>query len=479
MSFNVNQRSDGVRYDYTNLHPRFVSVEYIIYLRHACGSIGDDCSFKTGGGRHSDGSRPNCYIANLPSEGGSGIRLRFEADHPSGYSTLASGPGNATASVASASSGNWVGFSGIKRNMNGYILIQAWQDVGNNDGATPANQWQCVGSWDVRSPYHPTPPNDHQETWRIDGEECMEYKWNSLREINPNDTTTPGTGGVGGGIGGGGGFGGSTGSGQVPGGQIGGGSIGGGGAFDQMGNYVGSGNGTYDQYGNYVGYGSGSTGGGGSTGTGSGGTGTGIDTPSPQETQIVYERKEFMMRWNINFVSGDACGVGKSPETRPLKPIYEVSGDVYAEGKNYSRFGIYVAKESKTDPTKNSLFMNTIARYAQFVAKRQGANPLSGFIDLRIRDIDYNIVAELGQIDATIVTNSDQNLFLNFPNNIRKFKKGDHLSIEYNGSTQENFLRVKVSQKDKIDGNNTILFVYDGNAYIYDPFADLGGVVSI
>lgn len=479
MSMSVDERSDGTRFNWTNLGSRYASCEMIIYLRHGCGSINDEISGKQGGGRHSDGSSPKCYDTGVDSENGA-TRLRSEDRHPE-YDIISNGPGDATASGVGLA-GSWVGYDFIKRNMSNYVLIQVWQDPGNNEGASPANQWRCIGSWNVSDPYWPNPPSDHQETVRVDNVDCLDYKWPSLREILGNDTTTPGTGGVGGGVGGGtGGIGGGTGTGQVPGGQIPSGQVSPNGAFDQMGNFVGPGNGTYDQYGNYVGYGygSGSYGGGGSTGTGSGGTGTGIDTPSGQETQIVYERKEFFMRWNINFYSGDACGVGKSPEERPVRAIYKVDGDVYAEGKNYRRFGIYIANESKTDAMKNSMFIDTIARYVQFTAKKQGVSSLPGNINLRIRDIDYNIVSELGSIAASVVTASDQNLFVNVPNNTRKFKKGDHISIEYDGSTQDNFLRVKVSQKDKIDLNNTILFVWDGNAYIYDPFADMGGVVSI
>lgn len=476
MSFNVNKRSDGTRYDYTNLGSGFASCEYIIYLKHACGSVGDEVSFKMGGGRHSSGSRPRCYIISFDTDDGS-MRLRAEDDHPNGYSTLSSNSGDGYGGGIALGS-NWVGYCGLKRNMNGYVLLQGWQDQGNNEGATPANNWRLIGSWNISNPLWQNPPSDHQETCRVDEVSCLEYKWNSLRDILTNDTTTPGTGGVGGGFGGGG-FGGTTGSGQIPGGTIGGGSAGNVGAFDQFGNYVGPGNGSYDQYGNYVGYGSGSYGGGGSTGGGSGGIGTGIDTPGIGETEIVYERKEFLLRWNINFISGDACGVGKSPETRPLKKIYDVDGDVYVDGKHYKRCGLYVANESKTDPTKNSMFIDERIRNLTFEAKRQGSNPLSGNINVYIRDIDYNIVANLGTIDASIISNNDQTIPLAFLNNIRRFKKGDHLSFEYDGNTSDDFLRIKVSQRDKIDVNNTILFVYDGVEYIYDPFADFAATIDI
>lgn len=451
MSMSVDERSDGTRYNWLQLGSGYKSCELIMYLKHGCGNISDEVSGKMGGGRHSDGSSPKCYDIGVDTENGD-TRIRSEDKHPE-YDSIDDGPGNATAQGVGLH-GSWVGYDFIKRNMNNYVLCQAWQDAGNNEGSSPANAWKLIGSWNVSDPYWPNPPSDHVETCRVDNVDCLDYKWPSLREISPNDTTSPGTGGVGGGVGGGT-VGGSTGSGQVPGGTIGGGGIG------------GSTGGT------------GSYGGGGSTGTGSGGTGTGVDTPAEQETQVVYERKEFMMRWNLNFISGDACGVGKNPETRPLKVIYDVDGNVYAEGKHYSRFGIFVAKESQTDPTKNSLFVRQTPRFMDYVAKRQGLVPLAGNIEYRIRDINYNIVAELGTTAASIITNSDQTIPVSFPNNMRQLRKGDHLSIEYAGSSQTDFLRLKVSQTDELDTDNTVLFVYDGNAYIYDPFADFGGHVSV
>ena len=448
----IDERSDGTRFNWGSLGSKYANCEMILYVKHPCGAINDEVSGKQGGGRHSDGSHPKCYDTGVDSENGD-TRLRVEDKHPE-YDTVEDGPGDATAQGVGVRT-NWVGYDYIKRNMSGFCRLQVWQDAGNNNGSTPANAWKLIGSWDVSNPYWPNPPSDHVETVRIDNVDCLEHKWPSLREINPNDTTTPGTGGVGGGVGGGGVGGGSTGGGSIPGGSIGGGS--GGGSTGGTASY----------------------GGGGSTGTGSGGTGTGVDTPAEQETQVVYERKEFMMRWNLNFISGDACGVGKNPETRPLKMIYDLQGDVFAEGKHYRRFGIFVNKASESDPTKNSIFNKQTPRAFNYIAKRQGLVSLPGNIYYKIRDINYNEVADLGFTAASIITNSEQTIPVTFPNNIRQMRQGDHLSIEYDGSTQTDFLRIKVKQTDSIDSDNTILFVYDGNAYIYDPFADFGAQVFV
>lgn len=455
MSMQVDKRSDGTRYNWGSLGSSYASCEMIIYLRHKCGSINDEVSGKQGGGRHSDGSHPKCYDSGCDTEDGS-TRLRVEDKHPE-YDTIDSSSGDATASGVGLH-GNWVGYCFIKRNMNGYVLIQIWQDAGNNEGSAPANAWKLIGSWNVSNPNWQNPPSDHVETVRVDNVDCLEYKWASLREITGNAPTTPGGAGGGGGIGGG-----TIGGGTIGGGSSGGGTIGGG-------TIPGGGTGGIG----------GSSGGGTGSGDGSGGTGTGTDTPDPAEVAILYEQKVFWIRYNINFISGDACGVGKDPATSPLLPIYKVQGDVYVEFKNYSRCGIHVAKENKDNPAETSLFIGKPPiRYMDLVMRRAGTDSMDGNITICIRDKNFSVVTTLATIPISTVDANDATFPLNFPNNLRELRVGDHLSIEYNGNDQNNYLRVKVSQTEKIDGALTRLFVFDGNAYIYDDYADLGANISV
>lgn len=457
----VNKRSDGTRYDWTGLGSKYASCEMIMYFKHACGSINDEVSGKMGGGRHSSGSDPKCYDIGVDTQNGA-TRLRYESPHPK-YYTVSNNRGDATATGVGLA-GNWVGYCFIKRNMNGYVLCQVWQDAGNNNGTTPANAWKLIGSWNVSKPYWPNPPSDHQETVRVDEVNCLEYKWASLREITGNDSTTPGTGGVGGGIGGG-----TIGGGTIGGGTSGGGSVGGG-QIPGTGSWSSSGGGGVG----------GSTGGGTSSGDGTGGTGTGTDTPNPAEASVLYERKEYWIRYNINFISGDACGVGKNPQTAALVPIYAVQGDVYVEGKNYSKVGIHVAKEDKNNPAETSMFIGKPPiRFLQLVLRRAGTNSMIGNITICIRDKNYSIVTTLGTISITSVQANDLSFPLSFPFNLRDLKVGDHLSIEYDGNNQTDYLRVKVSQQEKIDGALTRLFVYDGNVYVYDDYSDMGANISV
>ena len=104
---------------------------------------------------------------------------------------------------------------------------------------------------------------------------------------------------------------------------------------------------------------------------------------------------------------------------------------------------------------------------------------MTGSISAVIRDEKYNVVATIGSINVGSLSGNEATFPLPFLNNIYKLKKGDHISLEYNGNTQDDYIRIKVSQVDVADGTNTMLFTYDGSNYIYDPFADMGGQVSI
>lgn len=223
----------------------------------------------------------------------------------------------------------------------------------------------------------------------------------------------------------------------------------------------------------------GSGGGGTSSGDGTGDVGTGVDTPNPTEKEILYERKVFWFRYNVNFKSGDACGVGKSPTNQPLENFYNVQGDVYVDGNLYQRTGIYVNSHDPTNPAKTSMFIDKRIRDLKVTMKRVGPNTMTGDIQARIRNSDGEVVSELGLINASQLTANDQVFTYPCVNNTRVLRKGDHISIEYLYNTVTDYIRIRCSQVDKIDGTNTAMFVFDGNKYRYDVFADFAAQISI
>lgn len=452
--FNVNDRSDGTRWDFTGLggglNSAYASCELTAYVADT-NPPDDETSFKTGGGRHSDGSRPKVYDIGIDMNNGS-TRYRTEDFHPE-YSDSVSG-GKCT-----PHRGTFIGYRSVKYNFPNHVLLEVYEDAGNNE-STPSNSWRKVSSWKVTDPFWPAPGSDHQETVRSDGiGSSYKIKWICLQGIVQGDTeTSSGTGGTGGGSGGG---------------TVGGGGAGGGYGGTTPGTTPGSG------YGG-VGGGYGGIGGGSSSGDGSGGTGSGVVTPVPVEKPILFEQKRVMFRWNINHLSGDACGVGKNPETLPLRNIYQVQGDnIYVEGKNYSRCGIYVAKNNPLDDKEKSMFIDRFLRYWEVTIKKFGTATLTGLIYFRIRDKFLNIVQEIGTVSANSLLGNDQQYSFNIPYNQRKTQLGDHFSIEYNGNKQTDYFKVLVTYGDKMDGANTVLFVFDGSKYIYDPLADLAGIGGV
>ena len=693
-NFRENFRDDGKRFDFSINSSAYSQAELIGYF--ACGNPPDDeCSGKMGGGKHSDSNRVNVWDMGVDLRNGD-CRYRTEDIHPNYNGGQEGGKGKAMTS-------SYLGYKFIKRNMPGHVLLEIWQDQGNNEGAQPANQWVRCASYTPSSPQWRTAPNDHQETIRIDGPggvSCLKWKWLSLREIKDGDPTSPNQGGgsTGGGTttppaGGGGSVGsvsiseiGFTGGNQngkiviynssgyssgkinrnhsqnatngfmqdakdwknveatgyikvtralsndqfsikirggalngcegcgigvelgydgnyrpfkvrryadeysyggwnsgigdiqnrwigyklivynVQGGvkyefyldtnnsnswrkvfetidngssQLSGGQSACGGNAGQpitwggplifvewqnigdpdgillrqlsfreidptrlgssdVDSGIGGGSGvpsntippyvpgspyvpgtTFDPItGTIPGF-PGSVGGGGSSGDGTGGIGTGIPQGNPQEQQIAYEQFAFMIRYNINYWSTDACGLGKGAENLPLIKMYDVAGDVFVDGKNYSRCGIYVAFDDPVDETKKSMFIDRILRDWKVRAKKFGNNSLTGNISAVIRDKNYNIVATIGTFPVGSLSGNEAEMHFPFLNNTYKLKKGDHISIEYPNNTQDDYVRIKVSQVDKIDGTNTMLFSFDGANYIYDPFADMGGIVSI
>lgn len=178
-----NFRSDGKRFDFEDLYPDFESCELIGYYRFTSNRPDDEVSGKMGGGGHSTGSSPKCYDMGIEILTGDS-RYRLEENHP----TTTGGESGPTGTPLND---KFIGYKFIKWNRTDHVLLEIWQDTGNNEGTTPANDWHRVATWDVDDPLWLIPPSDHQETIRIDGPDGvahLEWKWLSLREITPTDT---------------------------------------------------------------------------------------------------------------------------------------------------------------------------------------------------------------------------------------------------------------------------------------------------
>jgi hypothetical protein len=179
-NFKFNFRDDGKRFDFKDLGRSFASAELIGYFRFNQDPVNDEVSGKQGGGRHSNGTRPKCYDVGIHIRTGKS-RYRMEEEHPN----MINGD---TGGVGSPLGNKFIGYKFIKKNESNGVRLQLFQDIGNNEGDKPSNQWEKVSDWLETEFNWRTPPNEHMETIRIDdpgdnGLRNLEYKWICLSEI--------------------------------------------------------------------------------------------------------------------------------------------------------------------------------------------------------------------------------------------------------------------------------------------------------
>lgn len=435
--WNQNFRSDGKRFDYDVGANEFVSCELRGYFKSSS-DIGDDVSGKLGGGGHHDGSHPKCYVPDIGTDSGENVRLRYEETHPT-TPTLQDGPGKGTGN-GKGITGHFVGFCYVKRNLSSGVLLEIWQDQGNNEGDTPANQWVLVGSW-VDTKYNwRQPPSDHAETLRIDNDSGhnLEWKWITLQEITDGDSSTPGSDA--------------------------GGDDSGGSSGDDGGSDDGTG-------------GSGSGDDSGGSGDGTGGTGGGVSTPPPPPPPPpeVYQTVELELMWNINYVSGDPCNVNAPPEAVGVQKIIDSAGDdAFIDiPKDMKAGGWYV--------NKDSVLIGFKIREMHIFMKKVGL-PLDGDISINI----YNNTNDLvDTFDTTFAVNTlDENnteFIFTRESPARVLQEGDRISVDWvGGDTIANYIRIQITEQDKADSTGTCLFITDDNQHIeVNEGLDLAGTVYI
>lgn len=178
--FERNFRDDGKRFDFEGLGSSFASSELTGYFRFIRDPVNDEVSGKQGGGLHSNGTRPRCYDVGVHIRSGK-TRYRMEERH---HDMINGDRGGEAEPLRD----KFIGYKFIKKNEANGVRLQFWQDTGNNDGDTPANEWTLVSDWLETRHVWRTSGADHQETIRIDdpdedGLRNLEFKWISLSEI--------------------------------------------------------------------------------------------------------------------------------------------------------------------------------------------------------------------------------------------------------------------------------------------------------
>lgn len=427
-------RSSSHRWDVENLGANnYVNIEFTVYVAWSSPSS-DEWGVQLGGGRHSDGSNPKCYVFGIDNKSGA-TRLRGEDSHPNYFSI-----GNGSSGVGLSSKP--VGGKFVKRAVSGGVLCEIWMDAGNNNG------WKRLLSIVEKSKNWRKPPNDHVIVFRMDEGNLNSIQISKFlyREILDSDPTTA--------------FGG-TGTGTPPsgGGGTGGGSTGGG-----------------------TGGGDDNTGG--DTGSDSGGEQTppapppDPAEPTPVVPDIFTVQKVFTYKWNI-IVPPDSCNMTESPMTRQLEEFYNVAStpntywDLYGGNPTQviTRVGVMVAMDA-------SSLNGQIFRQFVPTAKRVGAP--TGDIFLRIYDDKQNLVYTCPNsiVANSLGLNDTAPIFQDFRCEI-PIKLGYRIVFTYEGGDAANYVRIGYHNGEAMDGLKTILTYYVDSKWFNDPSNDCAIILAV
>jgi hypothetical protein len=193
INFGTNHQGSSRRWE--NPNPP-MNMEMTGYFK----ADGDDTvSAKVHGGRHTDDNNEEgcCYIPQAPTRGGS-PEYQVECPHPDNHDCPFTEDANCKGIE------DWRGYKVVIWNTaQNCVYWELWEDQGNNDGSSPANQWvrvshhtDCTGDCgEIDEPLLEPKGGSNQATWRIDVSDCQ-AKWTSSVEIVPG-STTPGSGGGG------------------------------------------------------------------------------------------------------------------------------------------------------------------------------------------------------------------------------------------------------------------------------------------
>jgi hypothetical protein len=452
--FEEDFRSDSYRWDFIGLGANnFVSLEATIYWAWANPSD-DEAAGQIGGGEHHDGSNPRCYVLGVDNNSGD-TRLRVEDSHPD-YEEVMNGQKGV------GLSGKFVGFRYIKRNLSSGVLLEIWQDTGDNE-SKPSNSWKRILTHTDNEYNWRNPPSDHMFLFRIDEGNLgdIKFKWWMLRTILDNDPTTPFTGGGGG-----------TGGAPPSGGTGGSGGTGSGGSG--------------------CGCGGGGTGTGGE-GSGSGGENTGGDTPAeagsepePVEVDIYTVQQVFTYKWNI-IAPPNSCNSTEPTDNRQLDEYLRIDSTV---GKYFDMFG---AALPTPKPLKELMVATKVGIFCamdksvlngqifrQFVPtmRRVGAPP--GDIFCKIYNEKFQLVYTCPNsiIANSLGLNDTQPIFQDLKN-IVDIKLGWRIMFEYTGGDVNNYVRMAYNNTEEVDGIKTMLTYYVGGKWYIDPKLDFPVVLSV
>lgn len=182
----VKNPNAGIRHDFKGKPSDMVNIELTGYFSMP-NPPDDEVSGKFSNDRHSDGTQPHTYDMGVDNHTGE-TRIRYENPHPVYTGTLATGEKGV------ALGPKFIGYKFTRIDVaDGNVMCEIFQDAGNNEGDTPANNWKKLFSWtDTKYKIH-SYPKGVEATLRLDGdgiEQNLKQKWLSMAEVKSPTSTT-------------------------------------------------------------------------------------------------------------------------------------------------------------------------------------------------------------------------------------------------------------------------------------------------
>ena len=177
--YRENFRDDGKRFDF-KIPNADKGTEAQGYFKFTGGrTVDDEVSIKWSEMSHSGSNNVQCYDSGVDIKSGK-TRMRFENPHPDYSGNLGGGQGVPLKD-------KFIGYKGIwTPNADGSVTVKLYQDAGNNEGTTPANEWKEVYNY-TDTKYKRNGPHP-EVTIRVDdpgkeGQKNLEAKWLSVATI--------------------------------------------------------------------------------------------------------------------------------------------------------------------------------------------------------------------------------------------------------------------------------------------------------
>lgn len=159
----------------------------------------------------------------------------------------------------------------------------------------------------------------------------------------------------------------------------------------------------------------------------------------------------------------------------------DLSAKIYTGGNDFDAFLRFSTTRTRiTEKAVNTSSGLNNRKITKVVVRGKKTGTPSGIINCYIRDPSDNIKVTFSSVDINTVGTTYQDIV--FENYVHNYLinsgtlDGDKISIEYSGAGTSNYLELN-SNKDVLEGSNTIAQTYDNGNYVDQGQRDLAGIM--